>query len=164
MKHKYEKGLSLLEILVSMSIFTILAIIATQSVILTFRGSRKSESITQVRENIDYSMSVIERNLRNAESITECPLPNNQIVNYIDDAGNSASFSCDLAQGYIASNSARLTSKDVNVTSCIFSCELGNAATPDSILIKLTGVKANAEGADETSTVSRSSRIILRSY
>ena len=70
---KLQKGMSLLEILVVVAIFSILGVIVTRSVLLTLRGSKKSESQVKVRENVNYALAVIERQLRNADSIVTCP-------------------------------------------------------------------------------------------
>ncbi len=86
-------GLSLIEILVVVSIFAILGIIITRSVILTLQGSKKSESLIRVRENLDYAKSVIERQIRNADN-AECPNPDTTLLNYTDQFGNKTSFSC----------------------------------------------------------------------
>ena len=68
---KRIQGFSLLEILVVIAVFSILAILTTQAVLLTLKGSKKSESLTKVRGSIDYSLAIIERSIRNAEYIEE---------------------------------------------------------------------------------------------
>ncbi|HKC04336.1 MAG TPA: type II secretion system protein, partial [Patescibacteria group bacterium] len=91
---KQESGLSLLEILVVVSIFAFLGILITRSIILTVAGSRKSESLVKVRESLNYSLSVIERQLRNANSIPNCPNLDSTYLAYNDQNGNPTSFSC----------------------------------------------------------------------
>src|SRR3990170_3264778 len=68
----FGRGYSIVELLVVVTIFTFLAIIVTQAVVLTLRGSRKGESLISVRENLDYAFAVMERQLRSARSITSC--------------------------------------------------------------------------------------------
>ena len=115
---KTIQGFSLLEILVVITVFSMLAILTTQAVILTLKGTKKSESLTKVRANIDYSLAVIERNIRNADSIVECPNTDQTIISYTDENGSITSFSCanDSDGGYIASASGRLTNSEVDVT------------------------------------------------
>jgi prepilin-type N-terminal cleavage/methylation domain-containing protein len=50
----FNKGLSLIEILVVVAIFAILGIIVSSALVLTIQGTKKSESLVRVRENINY--------------------------------------------------------------------------------------------------------------
>ena len=164
---KLSSGLSLLEILVVVSIFAALGILITRSVLLTLGGGKKSESLIKVRENLNYSLSVIERNLRNANSITDCGNSNTSLIAYIDQNGNPAAFSCNNigvsgSTGYIASGSARLSNDTVNVTSCSFTCSLGGN-TPSSVTINVEALDNSASGI-ENSTVTTSTQVFLRNY
>lgn len=162
---KNQSGMSLLEILVVIGIFSILGIIVARSVLLTLRGSRKSESTLRVRENLDYSLGVIERQLRNADSVSPCPNPDTSQVDYIDAFGVSANFSCESigTNGYIASSSARLTNQEIEVTQCSFVCTNADTSNPPSVDITLVGQDANATGI-ESATVTTSTKIFLRTY
>jgi prepilin-type N-terminal cleavage/methylation domain-containing protein len=159
---KRQKGVSLIEILVVITVFSVLAILATRGVLLTLKGSRKSDSLGKVRENIDYSFAVMERNLRNADSIS-CPTTTQ--IAYMDKMGISADFSCqDLSgNGYIASSSARLTSDQVKITQCSFTCDAGAPGVPPSVTISITGTDANLSGI-ESARVSVTTKIFLRTY
>ncbi len=151
--------MSLLEILVVVAIFAVLGIIVTQSVILTLRGSKKSESQVRVRENIGYALSVIERRLRNADSITSC---DGQTVTYRDSQGISSTFSCvSGADSYVASASARLTSSEVLINTCSFVCDL--TSSPPSVTVSLEATEASATGI-EGARVSSSTKVYLRTY
>jgi prepilin-type N-terminal cleavage/methylation domain-containing protein len=162
---KRIQGFSLLEILVVVTVFSILAILTTQAVLLTLRGSKKSESLTKVRGNIDYSLAVIERNIRNAESIEECPNPDPSTISYLDENGVSTSFSCasDAEGGYIASASGRLTSSEVDVTSCSFVCEDVGGGTNPAVTISISAQDANLS-AMEGGDITISTKIFLRTY
>lgn len=154
---KGVKGMSLLEILVVVAVFAILAILTTRAVLLTLKGSRKSESTAKVRGNVDYSLAVMERNLRNADFITNCTT---STISYVDEEGDPASFSYTSIEGYIASGSARLTSSEVNVTSCIFTC----SGTPfRSVVIEIEAQDAEVTGS-EGGQISVSTEIHLRTY
>jgi prepilin-type N-terminal cleavage/methylation domain-containing protein len=159
------RGFSLLEILVVITVFSILAILTTQAVFLTLRGSKKSESSTKVRENIDYSLAVIERNIRNADSLEECPLSDPNTVIYQDENGITTSFSCASEDdiGYIASASGRLTSSEVDVTSCSFTCEEGTGETNSAITVSITAQDASLS-AMEGGEITISTKIFLRNY
>ena len=166
MQIKNQDGMSLLEILVVVTIFAILGIITTRAVFLTLQGSKKSESLVKVRENIDYSVGVIERNLRNANSIVQCPNQDPNIISYVDQNGGMGSFSCVNVgnnDSYIASGSARLTSDSISVTSCNFACSLGSTTNPPTVNISIIAQDASASGI-QNSTVTTSTQVSLRSY
>lgn len=154
---KIVKGMSLLEILVVVAVFAILAILTTRAVLLTLKGSKKSESTARVRGNVDYSLAVMERNLRNADFITNCTA---STISYVDEEGDPASFSYTSTEGYIASGSARLTSSEVNVTSCVFTCS-GDPIR--SVVIVVEAQDANVVGI-EMGQISVSTEIHLRIY
>lgn len=162
MEKDFQKGVSLLEILVVMTIFSILAILATRGVLLTLRGSRKSDSLGRVRENVDYALSIMERELRNADDVT---CTSSTLVTYETKQGVSATFSCESldADGYIASSSARLTNEEVDISSCSFTCSAGTADIPPSVSINISGQDANLE-AEEQAQVTTTTRIYLRTY
>lgn len=129
-KRKYQssKGYSLIELLVVLAVFSVIAVLATQTTFLSLRGSRKSQAQIRVRENVDYAINIIERHLYNAKSI-DCKAVQSDptTINYIDRANIPGSFSCKIddpnREGFIASESARLTSEEVYISSCTFSCE-----------------------------------------
>lgn len=159
-----QKGLSLIEILVVITIFAILGIIVSSSLILTIQGTKKSESIIKVRENLNYSLSVVERNLRNASMVLECPNSNTNTVTYTDQYGISSSFSCmntgSATNSYIASGSARLTSDTIRITSCSFVC-VRDLYNPPYVTITVTGQDVDYSGA-QGSNVTVESKIYLR--
>lgn len=170
MKLKIDSGMSLLEILVVVAIFAILAILTTQAVILTIRGSKKTESLVRVRENLNYSMGIIERQIRNSDSVTDCTNEDTTSITFTDQDGNPSKLSCinvvpDSNDGYIASGSAslRLTSDTVNVTSCSFYCDDSSTNSPPSVSVYLEAQDKATSGI-QGSKVSVSNRIYLRSY
>jgi prepilin-type N-terminal cleavage/methylation domain-containing protein len=176
MKVKSEKlkvkslgGMTLLEVLVVITIFAILGILVTESVTLTLQGAKKSESIVRARENLDYSLSIIERQIRGASSIPVCSNSDTTEIDYLDPTGASGSFSCggntqpDGPWAYIASGSAHLTADTVKVTSCTFHCYPGANSNPPYVTIDLTVQDASASGI-QSANVSASTQIYLRNY
>lgn len=164
--NNYESGMSLLEILVVTAIFAILGIITTRAIILTIGGSKKSESIIKVRENLGNSMGIIERQLRNADSISECPNPYVTSISYVDQLGETASFSCSgigTDDAYVSSGSARLTSNLIKITYCSFECTPGTSVNPASVNVSLNAQDVAATGL-VTSRVSLTTQIFLRNY
>lgn len=159
---KYARGVSFIEILVVVLVFSVVAGLATQSLLLSLRGAKRSESSIGVRENLNYALSIIERQLHNAESVS-CPSPTT--ISYDDGAPPLDTFTCDLSPGnqFVASSSARLTSSDVIVTACNFVCTVGGAGVPDSVSISITAQDADSAGLEQQQ-VTTDTQIMLRTY
>lgn len=170
-KKRFAGGLSLIEILVVVTIFAILGVIVSSSLMLTLRGAKKSESLIKVRENLNYSLAVIERNLRSAETISDCTNSDTKKITYLDQNKVSTSFFCvntGAANSYIASGSAiptsvKLTSDSIKIVSCSFTCAHPDLSNPPSITIDLKVQDASGTGI-EGSIVSAKSQIYLRNY
>lgn len=163
---RIHSGVSLIEILVVVSIFAFLGILITRSVVLTVAGSKRSESLVKVREGLNYSLSVIERQLRNADSIPDCPNLDTTYLAYNDQGGNLTSFSCVPAGGgigAIASGSANLSATDINIVGCSIICTPGVGINPPVVTISLEAKDAGAVGI-QNSTVTLTTQINLRNY
>ncbi len=163
---KSKSGVSLIEILVVITVFAVLGILATRAILLSLVGSRKGDAQIKVRENVDYAVSVMERQLRNAESVSPCleiPEPVS-VINYNDSDNNPSSFTCNIIEGYIASGSARLTSDEIEITSCTFTCTEGTASTPPKVAIDIKAQDAGTQGSKEGSSVTVATEINLRTY
>ncbi|OGM15384.1 hypothetical protein A2V56_03090 [Candidatus Woesebacteria bacterium RBG_19FT_COMBO_42_9] len=153
-------GFSVIEILVVVLVFVTLAVLATESLLLSLRGSKRSESSIGVRENLNYALSIMERQLHNAESITLCTPTE---ITYTDTNALTAKFSCDLTNGFVASSSAQLTSSEVRITACNFTCTTGSAGIPASVSISLTAEDADSGGLEQQQ-VTTNTQIMLRTY
>jgi prepilin-type N-terminal cleavage/methylation domain-containing protein len=158
------KGYSLIEILVVISVFSIVALIATQSILVTLTGAKKSESTIRVRENLEYATSVMERRLRNANSIDTCSTGSR--VDFTDGNGNSASFYCQNiggSDGRLLSESGRITSSFINLTECSITCPAVAPGVPSRVNINLSG-KAKDVSNSQSSPATISTIIYLRVY
>jgi prepilin-type N-terminal cleavage/methylation domain-containing protein len=162
MRSKIQKGISIIEVLVVIMVFSVLSILATQSIVLSLRGSQRSEATIGVRENINYSLAVIERQLHNAESV-DCGASNATTITYTDELSQVSNFTCDLTGGFIASSSARLTGGDIDVTACTFSCNSGAPGVPGSVTISITAQDTDATGI-EVASFTTNTQILLRTY
>ena len=166
-----KKGFSLVEILVVITAFSILAILTTQALSLSLRGTRKSGSVTLVREELNYATAVMERLLHNAlpGSVT-CPIPPDPYaglkVSYTDSNNTPTDFRCEDvgAAGYIASGSARLTSTNIEMLSpCSFTCNSVGVGPTTSVDIKLNA-QTKAVSAFETDSVQVETKVYLQTY
>jgi prepilin-type N-terminal cleavage/methylation domain-containing protein len=171
-QHDKLKGFSLIEMLIVVGMFAVLATIASQSTLLSLRGARKSDSISDVREDLDFAMSVMDRSLKNAQSITSpCVGAVSQSITYLDEYEMAGRFACEDVNGdlilEVASGSgtprARLTSSDIRVTSCQIICTTPAANTPAYIDISLSGTNVTGTGT-ELSPVTVDTRVNLRVY
>lgn len=172
-KINLNDGFSLIEMLVTVFVFALVAIVATQSLTNSLRSSTKTKATQDVRENLDFSLSTIERLLRNAKSL-DCTSSTASKLIYKDEYGNAANFelkvsSTDTTDVYIASQSGsisqRLTSYDVMIDSSqpIFTDITCPISYPHSVDISL---KAKARGASgsEGAEYQVSTKILLRNY
>lgn len=160
------RGYSLVEMLVVLVLFSVLAVIATQTLFLSFRGSRKSGNVVLVRNNVDHAVGVMERHLRNARAWTGCDdnpgSPTYGQIVYTDAEGDAdKTFTCNNTDNNIASGSAIITSEEVDIT-CTIDC--GNiGGRPPSIEITVSGSDAASLGI-EGSTTEIQTQIYLRNY
>lgn len=163
LKSKNQAGYSLLEVLVVLVIFSLLAVVSSTAILLAIRGARKSDASARVRGSLDFAIATIERQVRNASSITNC---DGGQIDFEDGEYNPASFSCQnigQADGYVASGSARLTGEDVTVTSCVFTCTTSQGSNPPSVTIDLSAKDRNTAGA-EGASFNVSTQVVLRTY
>lgn len=162
-----KKGFTLIEILVVVTIFAVLGILISRSIILSIGGSKKSEAIVQVRDNLDYASGIITRQLRTSLQVSPCTGEQVTTINYLDQVGNAASFACvipgDGSLGYIASGSAKLTSDQVDVTGCSFVCSPATSTTPTIILYNLQAQSSSATSTQNTQ-VNIDSQVSLRNF
>ena len=168
---KIFKGYSIVEMLIVIAVFSILAVIITQSLALSLRGSKKSDAVVIVKGNVDYTISTMERLLRNAQALTCSPTNPGPNLLYTDERGNSINpmFRClGGVNGYIASGSAglRLTSQDVYIdcTIGVFNCTAETVDVPASVLITLNGRHSVLGTGPESAQVRTQSNVHLRTY
>ena len=160
-----SNGFSLIELLVVVAVFLILATVSTQIIAVTLTGSKKTGSLVKVRENVDFSFAVMERQIRNAKNV-DCISSTSTQLDYTDENGVSTSFSClGGANGYIASGAARLTSDLVYVdcTQIVFTCTPESSGVPPFVDIAVTAEGADVQGS-EGAQVTTSTKILLRSF
>lgn len=160
-----NKGFSFIEILVVLAAFSALAIVATQIVAVVLTGSKKSESLSSVRANIDYAFNVMERQLHSANSVN-CATSTSTQIDYVDEDAVSKNFACiGGAQGYLTYDSERLTSDKIEIdcTQMVFTCNPSSGTTPPSVDIVIEATSSDITGS-EGSSITTSTKIILRSF
>lgn len=164
-------GFSLIEMLVVVLIFSILAILSTQSLATSLRGTRKSESIGNVRENIEYTMSIIERSLRTAKDL-DCTASSATRLVYKTPDNIEARFECsgtNIASASGTNTVNLIIDTDVEIVNCasggdtFFTCNQGAGGIPDSVVIQLTAQDIENRGV-ESARYTSETKILLRNY
>lgn len=170
-KFNSKKGFSIIEILIVVALFSILAFLVASSTLSTFKGTRKIDASGKVRDNLSFAADVAERHLRNAKSIiTTCDGTSRTSISYVDQTGRTGAFTCYGLGGsnpYIASDSGALsqalTSNEVSLTACSFTCSRTSAVNPSIIDFVIAGRARNADATDASfATITR--RVVLRVY
>lgn len=88
---KKTQGFTLIEILVSFAVLVVIVMVSSNLFFVLLRGSTKAKTMQIIKQNGDYSLSVMTRMIRNARSIgtyTSSSLP------IINPDGETTTFSC----------------------------------------------------------------------
>lgn len=173
-----ESGYSIIEILVVVGVFAVLGILATQSINLSLKSSKKGDSIVSVKQELENAASTIERQLQTASSVIGCTtsiatpsvgLRNSAGVRYdyacFDSPPSNwpASTNNDPRIVYSSGDTInyvyRLTSNNITITNCQFNCYTQDSNT----YIDFT-VTASAKGLTvaEGSAVTTARKILIR--
>ena len=180
-----KKGYSVVEILVVVGIFAVMAVIATQSVSLSLKSSKKSDSTMLVRNELDYTAGSIERNFQFASAIivpgctdlgVDATLLSTPSAGFRDTKGNRGDIAClDIAAGFyilnndksIASSSGetisykqRLTSPNIDISNCSFSCTKQGEQIYLEFSVEAIGKNAALE--ENTNPITISKKILVR--
>jgi len=165
-KSKQANGFTLVEMLVVILIFAIIGTLATQTLVLSLKASRKSESLVRVKQSVEYSLSFMERALRTSKELVGCTSPTT--LQFLDSSDEIKYFHCDgtnqlIETDYATTTPTQITSPDVHITNCasMFICDI--TSTPDSVNITIEAEDATVTGA-EGAYVNSSTRILMRNY
>ncbi len=178
-----SRGFTLVEILVVVGILGIIAVVASNVFFTTLRSSGKTKVLTKVKQNGDYALSVMERLIKDSQEVITNT--DNKIceqgMNYLKfkrTDGGMVEFACleeGTANGRIASNSARLTSSEVKVDTCVFDCSCpaafpnctsqGTKFYPKTVTIKFTLSQVGATvRPEEQATINFQTTVSTRNY
>lgn len=160
-----KKGFTLIEILVVTVILAVLGFMVTNIFFTTMRGTSKADVLREVKQNGNYALSIMERMIRNATSITTCSSPMSTIQIMNPDGQTTTFF---LSGTQIASNSGSfLTNSKVQVINppgLIFSCTR-TVGKPDVVTINFSLAQAGPiAGPEEQASLSFQTTVSLRTY
>lgn len=118
-----KDGFTLIELVVTTTIFGILAVVLTRMFIQMTQTNDKLTTLTKVKQEGDAVMNVISGEIRNAKEITSCA--SNAITIVDRTLPTSGSITYNLVSGAIASNSTALTTTGTTVSNFSVVCETG---------------------------------------
>lgn len=170
-KPRSKSGFTLIEMLVAIGILGIVAVIGSQMFFTILKGSAKSRVLAEVKQNGNYSLSVMSRMIRNARSVADCSGVSNNSITIVSPDKESTEFRC--ADEKIASRSASappkhppfdLTGDQVQVVDCgaVFTCD--PTVTPNLVTISFTLTPLTGTKIEETAEVNFKTTVSLRTY
>lgn len=152
-----KKGYTLVEILLVVTIFSLIAGILSVILSTAMRSSTKAEATKEIRQNGEYALTVVEGLVLNARSLN-CE---GGKLKVIDVLGGETVISCE--NGRMASNSAYLTSSGVSVSDCSFECE-PDGQEAQAVKISFSVNTKGGLSSFDTSSVQFSTRVTLANY
>jgi prepilin-type N-terminal cleavage/methylation domain-containing protein len=153
----FSKGFSLVELLISLGLFSVISAMVISALYSAFRVGKKSEALLMVKENGTNALIQMERQIRFAQSLdspSSCPSVSQNTLSITSslDQGQTTFFCpAGLAQG-ITSNSALLidtTVVKVKQNSCSFVCSQASVTTPPTVTIQFELSAKNTGGLAE---------------
>ena len=131
MKHitHNKKGFTLIEILVAITIFSILITIVLGIFSSTLQIRQRYNQIKEIEDNARYTMELMSREIRMAQSIDagEATSPPDSEIDFTNSFAEAISFcradstgTCDSSGDYLAKNNTVLTSNKVKITNLTF--------------------------------------------
>lgn len=176
-KIKKNRGFTLIELIVAISVFTFIMFISTGSILSIIDANRKSQSLRAVMDNLNYTLESMTRTIRfgtnyhcditqgTVSNPSDCPVgtganslavlgPGGVQVRYRYDAANSAiERSTDNGATYIDLTSANVTITSINFRvygSASYTTEGAGAHYQPQVIIVISGYS----GAKPTSRTS----------
>lgn len=154
-RKKNTSGFSVFEILIVLLLFVLVIAVANQALFTSLRGQNKSQATTNVKQNGNYAVSVMERSLHSAQLLTSCTLTN---ISYQDQDGKQQSFSC--SGNSVNFSGVSLTSSNVLVT-CNFSCVQEGGSSTVNVSLDVSQ-NTTSTLAEDKSSANFSTRVRLR--
>jgi len=156
-----KTGFTLIEILVVVGILGIIAAISTNMFFSVLQASTKTRVLSEVKQNGDYALNVMERTIRNAKSVTS----NGNSITIVNPDDSSTTFSC--SNGNLTLDGASLISNKVEVQDCsVFSVVPGEeGVSPAVVTIDFTLSQAGtAARPEEQAAIDFGITVTLRNY
>ena len=147
-KTKNEKfsGFTLIEVITVSGIMALFSITLISVFMASFRGGTKSQLIQRIRQDGDYALVSMSREIKKAAKIDNCGADLQLIL--VD--GSLVNYS--LSSGRIASDSSYLTGNAATVENLIFGCDEGETGNQIvTISFTLTGGNVSSQAQEKLS-------------
>lgn len=131
-----EKGFTIIELLVVMGIFLAVSAVLGGIIFSVFRGSEKTATLDQVRQNGDYAISLMARDIRNTAKLTSTCSPSMSTISVETTDRRTVTFACN-APTSLTANGVPITNDKVSVRSCSFACT-PSPNQPPTVRIRFT--------------------------
>ena len=171
-----KSGFTLIEIIVVVGILGIIMVMGSNLFFSILRGSTKTKILQLVKQNGDYTITVMSRMIRNARSVSG----SGSAITIVNPDGNTTTFNCCGAtpnfliaseSGTLSCENARLTSSEVKVNDCsaVFTVTLGEAEVRPAV-VKINFILSQVSQAgvtprlEEQASVNFQTTISLRNY
>lgn len=162
-------GFTLIEVLVAVGLLITIATLSSTLFITVLKNANKTKVDQAVKQEGDYALLVMSRMIRNAREVVKdapyaCEGSSSQIAIKNSDEGITV-FSCQ--DDYLASNSARLTSDQVQVPACVsvFTCLSGTEFEPDQVTISFSlSDTLGSDRKEEQASLDFATNVTVRNY
>lgn len=166
--YRLQKGFTLLEILVVMSIVSVAGIIVAGILVSTLRGSSKVNIVSSVKQNGDYAVAQMARIIRSASSVNilPCGNPSPAVQSITVTQIDTSQTIFDCSGSTITSNGTSLldtSSVQLVPSTCQLICSQQSTADVPVIQIKFSLMQKNSSNQpDQASTIPFQTSVILR--
>ena len=104
-----QKGFSLIEMLVALSILSVVVLVLIQSFVTTTRGSVKTEISSDVKTSGDFALRMMENTIRSTTGIASCTGSSTKTLTFDNPDGTSTTYACSYDAGNAISRIAGTT-------------------------------------------------------
>lgn len=170
-------GFTLIELLVVVAVMAIMGVVTANLFFQTLKGATKAQLLTEIKQNGDYTLSLMGKMIRNAKNIEEtfpenpswkCDSSNRPDIKITNQDGGTTYFNCTGSgdNTHIASNAARLTSSRVRVSSdCnLIKCTRTGSAPPIVEISFSLSQLGSPTRPEEAAAVNFRTSVSLRTY
>ncbi len=180
MKSRGKYGFTLIEMLVVITILGMLTATATGMFFTLLRGSLKSRTMLEVKQNGEYALGTIERMIRNAKEIVDFDSDNWSYLTIKNQDNGLTTFRCcgggeedsnyliASESGILTCENARLTNNKVKVSNCrnVFKVTAGETGvSPAIVSIEFNlGLAESGIRPEEAIEMKFKTQIELRNY
>ena len=156
-----NKGFSLVEVLLTIALVGVIMGTGTTLFLSIIRSSTKARVLTEVKQNGNYAMNLMDRQIRNARTV-ELVGGDELVVRFL--GGGQTVFLCDGTDGLIKQDGVSLVAENLTVTDCssVFAV-IGSTPPVVSVVFTLAQNTASARPED-IAQVSFDKSITLRNY